>query len=57
MSSQIAQYTGAVAAGRDLTAEEARTCADAVFASAATELEQVVALLQALAEKGRRRAR
>ena len=52
MSSQIAQYTDAVAAGNDLTADEARACADAVFASAATELEQAVALLQALAEKG-----
>ncbi|MDE0192976.1 MAG: anthranilate phosphoribosyltransferase [Gammaproteobacteria bacterium] len=52
MSSQVAQYTAAVAAGNDLTADEARTCADAVFAGAATELEQVVALLQALAEKG-----
>ena len=52
MSSRIAQYTSAVAAGKDLTADEARACADAVFAAAATELDQVVALLRALAEKG-----
>jgi anthranilate phosphoribosyltransferase len=52
MSSDIAQYAAAVAAGNDLTADEARRCADAVFAAAATELDQVVALLQALAEKG-----
>ena len=52
MSSDIAQYTSAVAAGNSLTADEARACADAVFAGAGTELEQVVALLQALAEKG-----
>ena len=52
MSSRIAQYTSTVAAGNDLTADEARACADAVFADAATELDQVVALLQALAEKG-----
>ena len=52
MSSDIAQYTAAVAAGNDLTADEARACADAVFAGAGTELDQVVALLQALAGKG-----
>ena len=52
MSSAIAEYTAAIAAGRDLTAEEAKGCADAVFAGAGTELDQVVGLLQALAEKG-----
>ena len=52
MSSQVAQYTAAVAEGNDLTADEARACADAVFSGAATELDQVVALLRALAEKG-----
>ena len=52
MSSDIAHYTSTVAAGRDLTADEARACADAVFAGAGTEVEQVVALLRALAEKG-----
>ena len=52
MSSQVAQYTSAVAEGNDLTADEARACADAVFAGAATELDQVVALLRALADKG-----
>ena len=52
MNSRIAQFAAAVAAGNDLTADEARACADAVFAAAATEWDQVVALLQALAEKG-----
>ena len=52
MDSRIAQYSGAVAAGRDLTADEARACADAVFDGAPNELDQVVALLQALADKG-----
>ena len=52
MSTGVAQYTAAVAAGTDLTADEARACADAVFTASAGELDQVVALLEALAEKG-----
>lgn len=52
MSTRLAQYTATVAAGNDLPADEARACADAVFASPASELDQVVALLEALADKG-----
>ena len=52
MSGMLEQYVAAAAAGTDLTVDEAQACADAVFATAATEVDQVAALLRALAEKG-----
>jgi anthranilate phosphoribosyltransferase len=52
MSGLLEQYVAAAASGTDLTVDEAQACADAVFATAATEVDQVAALLRALAEKG-----
>ena len=50
--SALEQYLRAVAAGTDLAVDEAQACADTVFAVAATEVDQVAALLRGLAEKG-----
>ena len=52
MSGTLEQYVSAAASGTDLAVDEAQACADAVFATAATQVDQVAALLRALAEKG-----
>ena len=52
MNGKLQQYVAAAQAGTDLTVDEAQACADTVFATAVDEVDQVAALLLALAEKG-----